>query len=475
MYKKKKVAKSTKRKAPRSWQSGALRSAGSLVGGMYGFPKTGRRVGAAVSKYLGYGDYNQVDNSIVNSTNSGAFSDYPSKLTASTGKNAVVFEHTEFVQNIVAQNTVPSTSVSPFQNNVGAINPGMSATFPFLSGLAKNFVLYEFEQLVFEYRPLASENSSASSGSSGKVVMCVNYDPSAEPFGASLQMENYDFSVSGRPFDKLVMGVECDRNQRFGDQLYVRSSATLKDKVLTDLGTFQIATEGLPIPYGNNFPSPPITIGELWVTYRVRLMRTQIPTGLGIFDALPFVKNAVRWIIGSAQSTLNFFEPAYETYPAETNGNYIGSTWSTNVTSPSDGLTLTLSRSLPVGKYVGLINFVYSSSLLSTGNYFVGAVTCKTSTNLSRSIDLPAGYLNLYMSGPTVGIPSAGGGNPSNQSGVRFGRLFSFEVQSNDFGVVNQIITTNLGGLIPASGTYSIQVFLQIFPVNTAFFKNTVP
>lgn len=400
MYKKKKVSKSTKRKAPKTWQSGALRTAGSLAGGMYGFPKTGRRVGAAVSKYLGYGDYNQVDNSIVNSSVSAPFSDYPSKLTASTAKNAVVFEHTEFIQNIVAQNGVQGTLLSPFQNNPLPINPGLVSTFPFLAGIAKNFVLYEFEQLVYEYRPLASENSSASSGSSGKVVMCVNYDPSAEPFGASLQMENYDFSVSGRPFDKLVMGVECDRNQRFGDQLYVRTAPSLKDKVLTDLGMVQVATEGLPIPYGNNFPSPPITIGELWVTYRVRLMRTQIPTGLGVFDALPFVKNAVRWDVSTTQSTLVFNAPSYETYPAETNGNYIGSTWNVaSTTVANNGFNLVVSRSLPIGKYWGLLNMVFPQALLATQNNFVGNITVNTSTNLSRSIDLPSGYQNLFTSG----------------------------------------------------------------------------
>lgn len=74
-----------------------------------------------------------------------------------------------------------------------------------------------------------------------------------------------------------------------------------------------------------------------------------------------------------------------------------------------------------------------------------------------------------------VGIPSQAGSNPSAAAAVRFGRAFAFEVQSSDFGVVNMVIAGQAGGLVTNTSLYGILMYIQIFPANTAYFKNTVP
>ena len=143
-------------------------------------------------------------------------------------------------------------------------------TFPFLSQIAQNFVMYEFQGLIFEYRPTSGE-SGASNNSLGKVIMATSYDPDAPNFVNAVQMENYDYAMSTKPSCGQLHGVETANHQQFANMQYIRTGASTRDKIFTDVGTFQLATEGVPLG-----SSTSLIIGELWVTYRVKLSRANI-------------------------------------------------------------------------------------------------------------------------------------------------------------------------------------------------------
>lgn len=203
-------------------------------------------------------------------------------LLVNSGKDLsgdVYFSHREFVGNVTAQATgTAGTSVqSAFQVNEYPINAAIAKTFPWLSQTAQNWVLYEFEGLMFEYRPTSGEFGNLSTNALGKVIMATQYDPDAAKFGQSVQMENYDYATACKPAEHMVHGVETKTSQRAVNMLYTRTGNTTKDRVFTDLGVFQIATEGIPMTLtGSSTVTNTIVIGELWVSYRVKLSRANL-------------------------------------------------------------------------------------------------------------------------------------------------------------------------------------------------------
>lgn len=110
--------------------------------------------------------------------------------------------------------------------------------------------------------------------------MATQYDPDASAFSNSTQMENYDYATACKPAEHMIHGVETKSRQRVTNMLYTRTGATSKDKILTDVGTFQVATEAVPLTLTANVvaggTSPSVSIGELWVAYKVKLSRANI-------------------------------------------------------------------------------------------------------------------------------------------------------------------------------------------------------
>lgn len=209
----------------------------------------------------------------------------------------IIFEHTEYIQQITAVcplvGGVPVSS--PFKVDSFPINAALEGTFPFLAQLAANFAMFEFDGLIFQYKPNTGEGGGASK-QIGKVVMATDYDPDAFEFTNMQAMENYAYSNSAKTSQGLHHGVECSPKQRPVRQLYTRTSqlppgptaSGIKDKSFTDLGIFQIATQGVTPSTGGTVQET-VNVGELWVTYRIKLSRAQLKANqqlsLGNFDS----------------------------------------------------------------------------------------------------------------------------------------------------------------------------------------------
>jgi len=94
-------------------------------------------------------------------------------------------------------------------------------------------------------------------------------------------MENYDYATACKPSEHMLHGVETKVQQRAVNMLYVRTGATSKDEILTDLGDFQLATEGIPVTIpghatNTSVVTATVPIGELWVAYKVKLSRANL-------------------------------------------------------------------------------------------------------------------------------------------------------------------------------------------------------
>jgi len=246
----------------------AIRDVGGKAGKMIlGREDLGRWAGAGVSKLMGFGDYRIVSNSIMKgSFISGRDQQAPDFVTS--GRNIRVIEK-EYIGDVIS-----STTIGAFNNNSYRINPGVSATFPWLSTIASSFDQYQVNGLVFSYRSTSSE-FNGSSQALGTVIMATEYDPTDADFTSKAVMENSQFCMSAKASSDLYHGVECSMKERPTNVLYVADATTTgEDLRLTDLGNFQLATQGCSVASVN--------LGELWVSYDITLLKKQLPLVLAL-------------------------------------------------------------------------------------------------------------------------------------------------------------------------------------------------
>lgn len=208
-------------------------------------------------KYItGFGDYQIQGNSLMNTGMN------PPEII-NKSKNYICVKHREYVADI--------NGTSAFTLQSFPINPGLVATFPWLSGVADNFEEYLFTGIVFEFRSTTADY--ATNTALGAVIMATSYDALDPLFPDKKTMENYQFANSSKPSKTFIHPVECSKNPL--SELYVRTGSvpTGADQRLYDLGVFQIATVGNP--------SLTSTIGELWITYEVCLYKPRMIQGIG--------------------------------------------------------------------------------------------------------------------------------------------------------------------------------------------------
>lgn len=219
----------------------------------------------SIYDWTGSGAYGSA-NQLVNAS-------HPSSVFASAigETNDVVIHHREYIMDITPNSSGFQTQYTAYQN------PGLAASFPWLSQIAQYFEEYEFEQLLYTVESMVTEGNT---NASGTVIMCTQYNPTNAPFTNKAAMENYEHSQSFKVTEHAVHGVECDPAKRSGNPSeYIRVGPVPsgQDPKTYDLGIFQVATQGA-------FPN--LNIGELWVTYKVRLSKAKIPP-VGAQPTLP--------------------------------------------------------------------------------------------------------------------------------------------------------------------------------------------
>jgi hypothetical protein len=231
-------------------------TAGTFLGGPLG-GQMGARAGSWFGKITGLGSYKLNRNNLMTDNGPPVF--------GNTGQGMTIC-HREFLQDI--------TSTTGFSLTSFPINSGLTSTFPWLANVAINFEQYEFLGLVFSYRPTSATSVGSTNTAQGTVIMATDYDTHDSTFSSKQQMEAYEFSTSCAPFNEMLHPIECQPRFNTLARFFTRSGAvpTGADTNFYDLGNFQIATVGMQAS---------AVIGELWVTYQVRLLKPKLPTPLG--------------------------------------------------------------------------------------------------------------------------------------------------------------------------------------------------
>ncbi len=247
----------------KGFYSGFLSDAGGLLGSglgaIFGESSVGKSIGSGlgniVSKITGFGSYKVNSNTLMADTGPPVF--------ANGAEGSVIVARREFIGDVKG-------SIA-FRNNTFTLNPGNPAMFPWLSRMATAFEQYQIMGMILEYKPTSGSAISSTNNSLGTVIMSTNYDILDSAFASKQAMENYQYTTSTVPSGAAIHCIECKPKLNVLENMYVRqlSYSSSADPRFYDLGNFQLATVGMQ--------ADDIVVGELWVSYHVKLLKPKIP------------------------------------------------------------------------------------------------------------------------------------------------------------------------------------------------------
>lgn len=246
---------------------GSFSSAGKLAGNFLAGPiggTIGSKLGQLASQIVGFGDYQIEGNSLME----GGLS--PPEIVNSVNRGGIIVRHREYLGDITAS--------IPFVVQTYPIQPGINASFPWLSQIASAFEEYEFRGLIYEFKSLSSDAvlSSATSSALGYVAMATQYNAASQPFLDKKALENYEYANSNKPSCSFIHPVECKRRLNVDTHLYVRTGAVPngEDQKTYDVGELNIAVGGCQASTG--------ILGELWCTYEIELFHPKYTINSGV-------------------------------------------------------------------------------------------------------------------------------------------------------------------------------------------------
>jgi hypothetical protein len=172
---------------------------------------------------------------------------------ARDGRSCVV-SHTEFLQDLNGSVDFTTTQIP--------VNPGLPASFPWLSNIAPNFESYLFESLEFFFEDASNTTYT------GTVSAAIDYDASDPAPLSKVQLaayESYVRSAAWKSFTQISPSGDLKKRSSY----YVRtgSLAANQDIKLYDVGNLFIATQG---------QASAVPVGEIYVRYRVRFTTPQL-------------------------------------------------------------------------------------------------------------------------------------------------------------------------------------------------------
>lgn len=263
---------------------------GGRMGGYLG-ATAGEFLGSLGQRAIGLGDY---------SVNSNVFQGRLPEMTNIAGNGGTIIRYQEYLGDIIT-----ASSANTFKIDSYLLNAANSTTFPWLSQIAANYEQYELQGILFEFRSTSANALNSTNTALGTVMLATQYDTVDAPFSSKIEMLNYEYSTSCVPSSNQTHMIECDPHQSTVSVLYTESgeiNPPNTDPRLYFLGRTSIATTG--------FQGTSVNIGELHVTYQVKLLKPKLYDVLGnanetyyaLFDTvLPAWSNALPLGLSSSE------------------------------------------------------------------------------------------------------------------------------------------------------------------------------
>lgn len=382
---------------------------GSALGGLVGQHSLGNAFGrdlaGTASKWLGFGDYTVSSNSVLRNmqANNGIPMMHKNDQT-------IIVRHKEYLGEVDGSTGFQVQSTLP-------LNPGVSATFPWLSAVASRFQEYALKGVVFHYVPTSGTAISSTNAALGSVMFQTTYRATDVPPGNKVEMMNEYWATEGRPCDMITHAIECDPKENPFNIHYVRNGVLGSDenKLLYDIGTTHVATNGMQT--GGQ------TVGDLWITYEVELKKPVLASEVSD----PARAGSVFALSSSLTAYFDAPGPAY----------------GGNLDFSVAGRTITLPKGSAGFFYVAVV--FYSNTAWTAGSTS-NVVTLSGATLQVTSPSQPNSVINTI---------SADGNNLTMNFAV-------FKPDPND------VATLGLGSIVTTAGTltsYAIEIFRRDSPL----------
>jgi len=175
---------------------------GGALGGYFGAPGTGSAVGtslgAALSKWLGAGDYTVVANSMLRAG--------PTIPAMHSSGQSIVVRHKEYLGPVVG-------SANFTVQSVYTLNPGLVASFPWLSRIAACFQEYTFKGAVFHYVPTSGVAISGTNPAIGSVMMQTSYRSTEASPTTKIELLNEYWASEAAPNETLLIRLNANQQK----------------------------------------------------------------------------------------------------------------------------------------------------------------------------------------------------------------------------------------------------------------------
>jgi hypothetical protein len=141
-----------------------------------------------------------------------------------------------------------------------ALNPGIAATFPWLSVTAANWEQYQIHKLDFVYLPIAPTSTK------GDLMLSPDYDASDPQPATEVQASDNSGTVEDVCWKVIRASLDVRAMMGLGPRRYVRTAAVAGDIKTFDVGKMFLITN-------NEADTSPI--GKLWVEYDIEFFVPQ--------------------------------------------------------------------------------------------------------------------------------------------------------------------------------------------------------
>ena len=209
----------------------------------------------------------------------------------------VVVTHRELLGPVVGQGATFALS------NTLQINPGNTACFPWLAGVSQQYESYVFSSLMFEYKPMVPATFP------GAIYITADFDGRDAPPLTQATASVTPGSTQGPIHAPLSMRMRpADLLKR--KTYFVRTVGDGGYSGGTDVRSFDTGNLFVYVDSAANAAGTPLTttIGQLWVSYTVRLMTPQYGntalTGLYMQRTLPVADPGTSIKQGSLASSI---------------------------------------------------------------------------------------------------------------------------------------------------------------------------
>lgn len=232
---------------------------------------------SALRDWWGSGDYVINSNSLI--AGGSKMSGQPMVVSNRHNGGEVRIRYREYLGDVRSH----PTTVGAWNNVAYTLNAGNMQTFPWLASIAANYEQWTPHGIIFEFRSLATDYSTAVN--LGSVVMATDYDYSDTAYTNKAEALNSAYSQEGKSSqDVMYHGIECARDANPITTYYCTTGTTVPAGTSVNeyfLGKFQIATVGGAAPANT-------VLGSLYINYEISLKKPQLGVYLGrtqLYDA----------------------------------------------------------------------------------------------------------------------------------------------------------------------------------------------